>query len=124
MDAGGGGSPIVLAGEATEDWTGDARYYEYSTAVDPISTGAISRIPVTAFPASIHQDADTSLIPLDLSGALGVPYPAPSPALLAAFLSIGPTGQLTTGPDATSELYYCMQGGGRTESLDLHRCRS
>ena len=110
-----GSAPVVLAGEATEDWAGDARFHEYSSAVDPIGSGAITRVPIAQFPAALHQPAGTRLIPLDLSDALGVPYPATSPALLAAFMTIDPAGQLTTGPDATSELYYCIQGGGRTE---------
>ncbi|MDQ6948778.1 MAG: hypothetical protein M3256_21600 [Actinomycetota bacterium] len=33
--------PGTLAiGEAVEDWTGDARFFEYSQAADPIGAGA------------------------------------------------------------------------------------
>jgi gentisate 1,2-dioxygenase len=115
IDADEASAPVVLAGDATEDWTGDARFYEYSAAVDPIGSGTITRIPIATFPATLHQDAGTRLIPLDLSGALGVPYPATSPALLAAFVSIEPGGQLATSPEATTELFYCLRGHGRTE---------
>jgi gentisate 1,2-dioxygenase len=115
MDAHDGNAPVVLVGEAAEDWTGDARFYEYSAAVDPISSGAMTRVPIVEFPARCHEHPGTRLIPLDLSGALGVPYLATSPALLAAFMVIEPADQITTHPDATSELYYCLQGSGRTE---------
>jgi len=113
-DARDGSAPVVLVGEATEDWTSDARFHEYSTAVDPIGSGAITRVPIAEFPAERHGTAGTRLIPLDLSGALGVPYPATSPALLAAFMVIEPGDRITTSPDATSELYYCLRGSGRT----------
>jgi len=102
----------VLVGEATEDWAGDARFHEYSVAADPIGSGAITRVPVTQFPPSVHRDGATRLVPLDLSDALGVPYPATSPALLAAFMVLDPGDTLATVPDATSELYYCLEGRG------------
>ncbi len=42
--------PGTLAvGEAIEDWTGDARFYEYSQAADPIGTGAIAPVPTVTF---------------------------------------------------------------------------
>jgi gentisate 1,2-dioxygenase len=114
IDAHHGSAPVVLVGEATEDWTGDARFHEYSAAADPVGSGAISRVPVQQFPAALHEGPGTRLIPLDLSGVLGVPFPATSPALLAAFMVLEPGSPLTTIPDATSELYYCLEGTGRT----------
>ena len=99
-------------GEATEDWTGDARYHEYSAAADPVGSGAIPPVPVERFPAALHAGAGTRLVPLDLSGPLGVAYPATSPALLASFVVLDPGDTLTTVPDATSELYYCLDGSG------------
>lgn len=118
IDARDGSAPVLATGEATEDWTGDARFHEYSAAADPVGSGAITRVPVERFPASTHAGAGTRLVPLDLSGVLGVPYPATSPALLAAFMVLEPGSSLTTTPDATSELYYCCEGTGHTE---IHR---
>ena len=115
IDAHDGPAPVITVGEATEDWTGDARFHEYSAAADPVASGAITQVPVERFPASVHAGAGTRLVPLDLSGALGVGYPATSPALLAAFMVLEAGGSLTTTPDATSELYYCLEGTGRTE---------
>ncbi len=102
------GGAVVLVGEATEDWTGDAVFYEYSTASNPIGSGAISRVPVHRFPASLHGGGPTRIVPLDLSVDLGVEGPATSPGLLASFVVIRPGDELTTRPDATSELYYCL----------------
>ena len=46
---GAGPVPSVLAGLVQEDWAGDARYAEYSSAADPIAAGTISRVPVRRF---------------------------------------------------------------------------
>lgn len=109
-----GDGPALLVGEATEDWTGDALFFEYSRAVDPLDTGAITRIPAHRFPPGLHAGGPSRLIPLDLADHLGVPYPATSPALLAAFAVILPGEQVATAADATSELYYCIRGQGTT----------
>ncbi len=107
--------PTVLVGEATEDWTGDAVFYEYSTAADPLASGATSPVPVHAFPAAVHVGGPTRLVPLDLSAQLDVAYPATSPGLLASFVVIRPGERLVTEPEATSELYHCLRGNGRTD---------
>lgn len=112
IDAQDGAGPVVLVGEATEDWAGDARYHEYSAAADPIGSGAIPRVPVEQFPAGLHAGPGTRLVALDLSDTLATPYPATSPALLAAFVVLDPGDTLATYPDATSELYYCLEGTG------------
>ena len=46
-----------------EDWTGDARYYEYSAAANPIGSGHISKVPVTKFGRDLYADAPTGIIP-------------------------------------------------------------
>lgn len=105
---------MVLVGAASEDWSGDARFHEYSSAADPLASGAISGVPITEFPPSLHGGTGSRIVPLDLSGPLAVPYPASSPALLAAFVVLEPGSPLATRPDATSELYYCLEGAGHT----------
>jgi gentisate 1,2-dioxygenase len=108
-------APTVLVGEAVEDWTGDATFYEYSAAADPIGSGAISGVPIRRFSPRMHDGGPSRIIPLDLSGELGVSYPATSPALLASFVIIRPGEAVSTEPDATSELYYCLHGRGSSE---------
>jgi gentisate 1,2-dioxygenase len=101
-------------GRAEEDWTGDALFYEYSTAVDPLATGTITPVPVHRFPSRLHEGGPTRVVPLDLGDRLGVPYPATSPGLLASFVVIRPDEEVTTLPDATSELYTCIRGQGHS----------
>jgi len=107
--------PTLAVGEATEDWTGDAVFYEYSQAADPIGSGAISPVPVRRFSPSLHAGGPSRIVPLDLSTELGVDGPATSPALLASFVVIEPGERLVTEPDASSELYYCLRGAGHSE---------
>jgi gentisate 1,2-dioxygenase len=105
----------VTADLAIEDWTGDALFHEYTAAVDPQSTGAISAVPLHSFPAALHATGPTRSIPLDLSDVLGVAVPATGPSLLASFLRVTAGESLATGPVATSELVYCLSGHGRLE---------
>jgi gentisate 1,2-dioxygenase len=111
----GSGGPVVLVGEATEDWTGDARFHEYSTAADPLAVGAITPVPVRRFPPSIHRGGPSRTVPLDLSQELGVPSPASSPALLASFVVLMAGEEVATPAESTSELYYCVRGTGRSQ---------
>ena len=105
----------LRTGLATEDWTGDAVFHEYSAAVDPLRSGAISAVPLHRFPAALHESGPTRAIALDLSGPLGVDVPATGPSLLATFLRIEAGASLGTAPVATSELVFCLRGEGRLE---------
>lgn len=106
-------TPGLQIGELSEDWSGDARFYEYSTAADPIGAGLTSAMPVATFPAELHTGGETRIVPLDLSAALRIEGgPATSPALLASFVHIRPSEKISTAPAATSELYYVMRGAG------------
>ena len=102
-------------GLADEDWTGEARFHEYSAAVDPIGSGFTSRIPVHRFPAAWHDPSTTRIVTLDLKDELGTPYPATGPSLLARFLCMAAGDALDLAPNATSALFYCLSGAGSTE---------
>jgi gentisate 1,2-dioxygenase len=96
-----------------EDWTGDARYFEYSTAANPIASGHTKTVPATRFSRDLYADAPTSIIPLDLSMELGIKGgAATSPGLLASFIRIRAGERLSTSPNATSQLYYVLEGHG------------
>lgn len=106
-------SPSLSVGVALEDWTGDALFHEYTRAANPVGR-TTPLIPLEQFPASLHRGAPTGLIPLDLSGPLGVAGPATSPALLAAFLVVRTGEEWTTTAVASSELCVVMAGTGTT----------
>jgi gentisate 1,2-dioxygenase len=96
-----------------EDWTEDARYFEYSAAADPVGSGRTPRIPVARFGRELYADAPTGVVPLDLSAELGIASgPATSPGLLASFVRIRAGERVSTSPNATSQLYYVLEGRG------------
>jgi gentisate 1,2-dioxygenase len=96
-----------------EDWTDDARYFEYSAAANPIGSGHTSEVPVARFGRDLYADAPTGVIPFDLSKELGIATgPATSPGLLAGFVRIRAGERVQTSPNATSQLYYVLEGRG------------
>jgi gentisate 1,2-dioxygenase len=105
--------PGLRIGELSEDWSGDARFFEYSKAANPIGSGFTSRVPIETFSAALHKGGATRVVPLDLAAPLGITGgPATSPALLASFVHIRPGEKVSTAPVATSELYYILRGEG------------
>ena len=124
IDAHDGPAPVVLVGEATEDWSGDARFHEYSTAADPVGSGAIPPVPVARFPAGLHAwPGHPAGPPRPVRGPRRVGYPATSPALLAAFVVLDPGESLTTAPDATSELLLRDSRAPAAPSSAVRRAR-
>jgi len=107
---------ILAVGEAIEDWTGDARFFEYSQAADPIGAGVIAPVPAVTFSPDLHAGGPSRVVPLDLSGQLGTPYAATSPALLASFVRIAAGDDICMRINATSQLLYCISGRGVSRS--------
>ncbi|TWM23972.1 hypothetical protein CHCC14821_0293 [Bacillus paralicheniformis] len=99
-----------------EHLTKHARFFEYTTASDPIGSGIISPVPVKEFGPELYETGETRIIPLDISEELKTDYPASSPSLLAHFIKIRSGDTIPTAPRATSELYYIVSGAGRTET--------
>ncbi len=105
--------PGLQIGAALEDWTGDARFFEYTKAANPIGSGHTPRVPMEQFSPTLHKGGGTRVVALDLSAAMGIEGgPATSPALLASFVHIRPDEHVSTAPRATSELYYVLRGEG------------
>ena len=94
--------------------TSNARIFEYSTAADPIASGATPAIPHAEFSSSLHESGTSRIIPLDLGAALKKPGPLTSPGLAAYFIRIEAGDAVTTNPNASSELYYVLRGAGQT----------
>ncbi len=103
------------AAQEPADWSRHAVFYEYSKAADPIRGGQTPPIPARQFPAESYAGGKTRVVPLDLSADLGTPFPATSPALLANYLVVRAGDSISTDPNATSQLYYCLSGRGSVE---------
>ncbi len=102
------------AARASGSLTDDVRIFEYSRAADPIASGATPPIPYTEFPASLHEEGPSRVIPLDLGPKLKRPGPLTSPGLSANFVRLLPGETVATRPNASSELYYVLRGRGTT----------
>lgn len=94
-----------------QQWEAQADFKEYMSAVNP----PMPPIKVVDYPAAIHQQGDTRIIPFDHSQALDVPYPATSPNLMASFLKILPNTRLKTDAVATSQVFFVIRGKGKTQ---------
>ena len=106
-----------------EEWADDARYFEYSKAVNPIGSGHAPQVPIVRFGPELYIDESTGVVPLDLSKELGLSTgAATSPALLANFVRIRAGEQIDTSPNATSQLYYVLYGRGFA-AVNGHRVR-
>jgi len=102
-----------LAPAGIDNWTADARYFEYSEAANPIGSGHTSAVPLARFDRELYADGPSRIVPLDLSAQLRIDSgPATSPGLLANFVRIQAGEQIATSPNATSELYYVLSGRG------------
>jgi gentisate 1,2-dioxygenase len=98
--------------ENEETLTGDAEYFEYTSSANPIGAKLISHVPYRTFPASLYDEGATRIVPLDLSAELGCDYPATGPGLLASFVRIVAGENLTVNPNATSQVFYVLEGAG------------
>ena len=113
----------VAVGIDDDDWSGEARYFEYSRAANPVGSGHIPPVAMDRLAPSDYLGITTGIVPFDLSEALAITTgPATSPAMLASFIRIGADASLTTAPTATSELYHVLEGSGRS-IVDGHELR-
>ncbi|MEX3693692.1 cupin [Paraburkholderia sp. BR14263] len=108
-------STVRLDDEAA---TRDAQYFEYTSSANPIGAKLISRVPYHSFLSELYDSGSTRIVPLDLSKALGVDYPATGPGLLANFLRIEADEKLSVNPNATSQVFYVLEGSGTVSQGD------
>jgi len=92
--------------------TENALYAEYTKAVDPQRSGIINKVPFYNFSSSLHETGESAIHPLDISSSLGIPGPATSPCLCANFIRLLKNTSLKTTHNASSELFYVINGAG------------
>ena len=93
-------------------WQKKALSWEYHKAANP----RLAKIPIHSFPASLHEEGETRIIPLDLSAQLGISYRAITPNLLANYIRINSNESIHAIANASSEIFFVMRGAGRTET--------
>lgn len=85
------------------------RLYEYSIACNPTMT----HIPVKTFSSQMYNKDATHIYALDLSHELGLKYKATSPNLLASFVKIRSNDSVDCSANASSQMFYVIQGCGQ-----------
>jgi len=96
----------------SHDWLASVEIYDYRHAANPVRPGLTEPIPYQSWPASLHAEARSAILPLDLSAVYGCPGPATSPGLAAHFLRILAGEGLKASATATSSLFYALRGKG------------
>lgn len=100
---------------ATSDPAADrALFYAPQVAFDR----PIPKVPVAVFrdqrDAAFASDAPTGHIPCDIAEALGSPWPATTPTMLARYVVVRPGERLAHRLASTGEVYYVIRGSGET----------
>lgn len=103
---------LAVGGDPGDRWTGNAVYFEYTRAANPIADGVTTPVPVRRFGAELYSDGPSRAIPLDLSAELRVPGPATSPALCANFVRVVAGDEVTLHVNASSQLFHVLGGRG------------
>ncbi|MBE7212533.1 MAG: cupin [Gluconacetobacter diazotrophicus] len=88
-------------------------FFEYSKAANPIRPSLTPRVPFHVFPASLHAEGGSRVIPLDLSAALRCEGPATGPDLCAHFVRLLAGDRLEIAPNASSLVFYVIGGSGQ-----------
>ncbi|TVS06628.1 MAG: cupin [Cyanobium sp. PLM2.Bin73] len=96
----------------TSPWQAKARLFDYRQAANPVRSGLTEPIVYRHWQPQLHASGPSAVIPLDLSAELGCPGPATSPALAAHFLRILAGEGLKAACQATSSLFFVLEGSG------------
>ncbi len=95
-----------------KEWQEQILTWEYGAAASP----NIPEVPFHVFPATLHEQGDTAIIPLDLSDVLKTDYLATTPNLLANYVHIKANESIKTEAISSSEVFYILRGTGHTET--------
>lgn len=109
--------PAQRAAQPASKAAARARFFNsgnaFNVKLSPVPDASFLDQPARALDAS----APTGLIACDASAALGCPFPATTPLVLARYARIRPGERLTTQFQATGSIWYVIAGSGATESF-------
>ena len=118
---------ITMSATAPAKLARSSRNTQYTERARFFDSGNAFAIKYPAVPRHIFlaerdrafaSDTATGLIDLDLSTVLELKYPATTPLILARYARIRAGESLSTAFHASGEIYYVIQGHGRTVGPD------
>jgi gentisate 1,2-dioxygenase len=95
-------------------YTRRARYYSSADGFNIKRPAVPAHVFTAERDRALDPAAPTGLIALDLSGPLGLDFPATTPLILSRYARIRAGEALRTAFVASGELYYVMSGEGET----------
>lgn len=95
-------------------YTRRARYYSSADGFNIKRPAVPAHVFTAERDRALDPAAPTGLIPLDLSGPLGLEFPATTPLILSRYARIRAGESLRTAFVASGELYYVLEGEGET----------
>lgn len=95
-----------------------ARYFDSGNAFNLVYADIPAASFVAERDAALDPATGTRWIPCDQSGALGLPYPATSPLILAAYARVRAGECLEIDPQASVVLAYVIAGSGHVSQAD------
>lgn len=106
-------APMTSITPGSGCWQAKSQVFDYRQAANPVRAGLTEPIPYREWLPELHRSGPSRVIPLDLSEELGCPGPATSPALSANFLRVLSGEGLKADAQATSSLFYVLEGCGQ-----------
>jgi gentisate 1,2-dioxygenase len=91
-----------------QEWAQNVLFFEYGSAANP----RMPKIEIDVFPPSMHEIAETKVIPLELAHKLQTGFSATGPNLMANFIHIAAGEALSTSSHASSQVFYVIRGAG------------
>lgn len=103
---------LAMGSANGEPLTEDAVYFEYTKAANPVGDGAVAAVPPRKFGSELYEDGPTRIVTLDQSAELRCVGPATGPSLCSNFVRIQKGEGIVTAVNATSQLFFVIQGRG------------
>ena len=101
------------ATQAQTPYTRRARYFDSGNAFNIVYPDVPAASFVAERDAALDPATGTGLIPCDQSTAMGIPFPATSPLVLASYARVRAGESLTFDARASVVLAYVIEGSGR-----------
>ena len=99
-------------------YTQRARYFDSGNAFNIVYADVPGASFVAERDAALDPATGTKLIRCDQSAAMGLPFPATSPLVLASYARVRAGESLTFDPRASTVLGYVIEGSGRAVQGD------